>query len=307
MYNTIKHAYVFTINGNLPIVNACLQMLDYDTNDFYLLCDSKCTIDLEKQLTKLKNGRIVYIGRKLINWGGHSQVSAVMTLLKEVVKSGVMYSYIHFIQGSDLPIKSNDKIVQFFEENRGKEFVDVDNSENGINWAERCCKYKYLFCHNRFYRSNKILKVLNLVFARAQSLVGIKCNRNVKFYYGSALFSITLEFAKYVVSQEGRIIKLFRWALAPDEKFMQTILMNSPYAEKIYKSDTSNEVSSNAYLIDWQQREHNSPRVWRKGDFDIIISQPNDVCFARKFSSSVDMEIVYALKDYILNNESSNI
>ena len=150
----IKHAYIFTVNGNLPVVNTCLQMLDCETNDFYILCDAKWKSEISKDFFQLKNSSIIYLGKKLINWGGYSQVSAVVDLLKEVINSGVKYSYVHFLQGADLPIKSNDEIVSFFEDNYGKEFIDVDVSEAGLKWAEKCCQYKYFFCNNRFYQKN---------------------------------------------------------------------------------------------------------------------------------------------------------
>lgn len=70
----IKHAYIFTINGNLPVVNACLQMLDYETNDFYFLCDKKWDghTSIKSNLINLTRGHIQYIDSQIINWGGYS-------------------------------------------------------------------------------------------------------------------------------------------------------------------------------------------------------------------------------------------
>ena len=296
----IKHAYIFTLNGNLPVVNTCLQMLDYETNDFYFLCDKKWNghIEIKSNLIALKRARIRFIDSQIINWGGYSQVSAILLLLKAVLDSGINYSYIHFLQGSDLPIRHNKDIIDFFEKNKGKEFIDVDMRESGLLWAENCCKYRYLFSHNRFYRKNLILKGINILIAKFQKIIGIRCNKNVDFYYGSALFSITIDFAKYLLAQQDIIHKLFRWSLAPDEKFIQTILMNSPFRENLFNEKSP---TSNSYLIDWTLREHNSPRVWRISDINLLTSQPNDVCFARKFMSNVDMDVVNELKKRILN------
>ena len=300
MYSNVKHAYILTINGNLPVVNTCLQMLDYETNDFYFLCDKKWNghIHINSNLRTLKRAHIRYLESKVINWGGYSQVSAILTLLKAVLDSGINYSYIHFLQGSDLPIKHNNDIIDFFERNKGKEFINIDMTKSGLLWADSCCKYRYYFSHNRFYRNNLIIKGLNIYIAKFQKLVGIRNNKNVDFYYGSALFSITHTFAKYLLSQQDKIYKLFKWSLAPDEKFIQTIIMNSPFKDNVYNK---NSITSNSYLIDWSLREHNSPRVWRISDISQLMSQPDDVCFARKFMSNIDMDVVNELKNRILD------
>lgn len=302
MSKQIKHAYIITINGNLPVVNTCLQMLDFASNDFYILCDKKWGghKTILSNLTTLKRASVRYVDSKIINWGGYSQVSAVLQLLMAVVDSGIDYKYIHFLQGSDLPIKNNYQIIDFFEKNKGMEFINIDKSQTGHSWAEYCCKYQYFFSHNRFYRKSKLCKIFNLLVANLQRLIGIQSHKTTTFYYGSALFSITLDFAKYIISQHDQIYKLFRWSLAPDEKFIQTIFMNSPFSNNLY-SEEENSIMANAYLIDWTSREHNSPKVWRISDIEQLMSQPQGVCFARKFIASVDMDVVIELKDRILN------
>lgn len=294
-----KHAYIFTINGNLKVVNTCLELLDYSTNDFYILCDSKWgdINHVKSQLYNPCNATLRYISSYTINWGAYSQVSAIISLLKIVIASGIEYTYIHFLQGSDLPIKSNDAIISFFEKNSGKEFVNVETAESDIQWANKCCQWRYFLSHNRYYRNSLVLKTLNFALVKVQQMLRCSVHKNMKFYYGSAIFSITLNFARYLLSQENHIKDLFRWALAPDEKFIQTMLMNSPYASNLY--------SSNAFLIDWERRNGNSPYVWRIDDFPFLISQPVDMCYARKFVETVDMDIVNALKSHILNEENN--
>ena len=141
MATKIKHAYIITINGNLLVVNTCLEMLDYETNDFYLLCDKKWSknANIKQDIITLKRAHLRFIDSQIINWGGYSQISAILYLLKAVVDSGIDYSYIHFLQGSDLPIKHNSQIIDFFEKNKGREFINIDNSQAGNSWAEYCC------------------------------------------------------------------------------------------------------------------------------------------------------------------------
>lgn len=295
-----KHAYLFTVNSNFDVFNTCLRLLDFESNDFYIMFDKKSFPTIESAKVAIeypKNAIVRHMSIKTINLGGYSQVDSVLSLIQEVIRSGEKYSYLHFLQNSDLPIKTNKEILNYFETNNGKEFVNIE-WESDV-WAERCCKYRYVFSHNRFYRTNRILNVANIALARLQELVGIECNAGIKFYYGSALFSITLPFAKYIDSKRHSIRKIFRWTLAPDEKFIQTILMNSPFAGNLVKK--SNKNSSNAMLIDWgRERQKNSPHVWRMSEYDYLMSRPENGCYARKFMASVDMDIVRAIERRLL-------
>ena len=227
--------------------------------------------------------------------GGYSQVEATLTLLEKALASGEEYSYLHFLQNSDLPIKSNEDILAFFAEHQGEEFVNIEKKSSA--WAEQCCRYRYFFSHNRYYRKNKLLKGLNIYCAKLQRWLDIKANTDISIYYGSALFSITLPFAKYLVQRKDEIKRRFRWALAPDEKFIQTMLMNSPFAENLAGKD--GDSTPNCMLIDWtRDRQKNSPHVWKHSELDYLITRPKEFCYARKFMENVDMEIVTDIERY---------
>ena len=275
-------------------------MLDVASNDFYLMFDRKAFATINSAIAHLispQKASIRYIGLQTINWGGYSQVEAVMTLLEKAVQANAVYCYLHFLQNADLPIKNNAGINKFFSEHDGTEFVNIDFT--GTRWAERCCRYYYLLSHNRYYRKSRILKGLNLFLARMQEWMHICVNANVSFYYGSALFSITHPFATWLVGHKKEIRQRFRWALAPDEKFIQTMLMESPFAKNI---SFGNRKTSNAMLIDWtREREKNSPYVWRVKDFSSLISAPDEFCYARKFLERTDLEIVKMIEGYVHN------
>ena len=57
-----------------------------------------------------------------VYWGDISQVQ-VEYLLFETALSHGPYAYYHLLSGTDLPIKSQDYIHAFFQQNAGKEFV----------------------------------------------------------------------------------------------------------------------------------------------------------------------------------------
>lgn len=206
-----------------------------------------------------------------------------------VNKSGVKYDYLHFFQGSDLPVKTQNEIHDFFDNNSGYEFVSVEKAR--CSMAENKARYRHFFCHNRFFRKNKLVKALNFGLVYIQKLLNIQKNTDIRLYQGSALFSITGECARYIETQISSIYKRFRYSLAADEVFMQSILMASPYRDRI--KDIDKEVTCNARMIDRTRPDgKNSPHIWRADEFNFLMSLPQEYCFARKFDEKVDMEIV---------------
>lgn len=45
--------------------------------------------------------------------GGYSQIDAVLYLIAAATNNSISYEYFHFLQGSDLPIKSQNQIHDF--------------------------------------------------------------------------------------------------------------------------------------------------------------------------------------------------
>ncbi len=108
-----------------------------------------------------------------------------------------------------------------------------------------------------------------------------------KLYAGSATWSIPAEFAQYVMTFKEDILKEYRYSLAADEVFMHTILMCSKYRERL-------NAAGGVRLIDWKNREGNSPKTFTMADKEEIeqaICNPK-IIFARKFSANKDFSIV---------------
>ena len=230
--------------------------------------------------------------------GGYSQIEAVLQLIKMVNHSGKEYEYLHFFQNSDLPIKNQDEIHKYFHKNLGTEFIMIEKKRFGM--AINKTHYRHFFCHNRFFRRSKLVKALNFGCVQVQKILKMEINTDIQVYQGSALFSITDECARFIESKEYEIKKRFKYSLAGDEVFLQTILMNSNFREKIANFESEN--TSNARLIDRSRPDgKNSPHIWRRYEVDYILEQPEEICFCRKFDEKEDYDIVLNLKNSIKN------
>ena len=163
----LKHAYLIVANGNFNVVKTCLKMIDDARNDIYLILDSKAKVskEIKDQLTQCVDKSQIEICEQVVNWAGYSQISAVLNLMEKAIDNSD-YQYLHFMQGSDLPIRSQDDIHNFFNKNDGKEFVQIEFSRKEM--ANRKAWYRHFFCHNRFFRKNRFVKILNFGLMEVQ-------------------------------------------------------------------------------------------------------------------------------------------
>jgi hypothetical protein len=122
----------------------------------------------------------------------------------------------------------------------------------------------------------------------------VRRNKDVDFHRGQQWFSITDEFARYVVSKKEWIEKIFRKTWCSDEVVMQTVLMDSPFKNSVYTDKRSAGSWKNTCCMRYIDWERGGPYIFRESDFDELIAC--GMCFARKFDAKVDSKIIDKLK-----------
>jgi uncharacterized protein (DUF433 family) len=256
-----------------------LQCLDDERNDIYLHLDERFDALTEDQIRDvLTEAHVSFVERKPIYWSGYSQVDCELRMLKAALPG--KYGYYHFISGVDLPIKSQDYIHKYFEDRYGEQFL----SATRVTTWKIASRYKYY----HFEKINNKLprfwsRSLRYVWSMLQALVFINRMRNVpikEFYWGQAWFSITHDFASYLVEKEPFIYENFNHGFFNDEVFLATLLMNSPFRG-------NHSPSSYARLIDW---DRGRPYTWTIDEYDEIMS--SNAIFSRKFSMKKDSEVI---------------
>ena len=295
----MKHAYLITAHKNFKILNLLLEALDDADNDFYILIDKKIEKDNDALIWYSPSQSGLYLLPRIqINWAGYSQIDAELLLLNAATPKH--YDYYHYMQGSDFPIKNKEEISAFFEKNKGFEFVEFNPSQ--YEFAHYKCDYYHLFSNCRYFRTNRVLRLLNHGFAKGQKLLGLRRGKE-ELYHGSALFSITHDFALYVLENKPLIQKCYGKALSADEVFLQTLLMDSEFKDHVFQFE---EPGANCYLIDWTKRNGNSPYTYVSADFDKLVKSESRYLFARKFDEEVDFQIVEKLHYRATNKELLN-
>lgn len=278
-----KHAYLIICHNNFTILKMLVKMLDHPRNDIYIHVDRKVkSFDQWKNELRTEHAKLKFTKRIFVNWGGFSQIQAELILLEAATKQ--KYDYYHLLSGVDMPLKPQSYIHDYFDAHQGVEFIGIDDcSVDGTTYAGRVRFFHFL--QNRIGRNSgihiAILERLENSLLHFQQLLNIdRIKRwNTPIYKGPNWFSITHKMAGYVLTQEDQIKKRFGFGLCVDELFLQTLAMESPYAENV-KNDSLR-------YIDWNR---GSPYTFRTEDFDILMNSGK--LFARKFDSNTDMQIV---------------
>lgn len=302
----LQHAYLIIAHSNWEQLKVLLQLLDKENNAIYIHIDAKAkNVPVDDLQQTVKKAYIEIIQKYKVYWGSFELVQTELLLFAEAHKKH--YDYYHLLSGADLPIKTQKEINDFFEKNRGCEFVqyDTDNrlkEDKEINRRTRL--YHFLQNYRRRYKckaANAFFTLLERISLAVQIVFHIdrmKKHPNLTIKYGSQWVSITDKLVGYILEQEPLIYDVFHCTNCADELFIQTLVYNSKFREHLYDKDYDDDVRGNMRLIDMKTRGHNgNPYTWKISDFDEI--KESECLFARKFDRNVDNEIIK--KIYQLN------
>ena len=271
-----KHAYLIMAHNEFEVLKKLIIILDDKRNDIYIHIDRKVTNFNKRDYESLvTHSNIYFVNRIKVTWGGDSIIKCELLLLEEAYKVG--YEYYHLLSGVDFPIKNQDYIHEFFD-NNSFNYLSIDNEDIGNDYAMRRVKEYYFFQNLTGRNEDKlslILKKFQLAFIKFQKFLNInRINKNnIKYYKGSNWFSLKHETVSYILNNKSFIKKYFFKGICADEMFLQTLLYNSPYRKRIINDDLR--------YIDWSR---GNPYVFDKSDFDKLIASKD--LFARKFTSS---------------------
>ena len=290
-----KHAYLIIAHNQFKLLEILIKMLDDERNDIFVHIDAKAkNFDFNHFMSITKYSNVCFTDKRYsIKWASFDMVKAEYALLEKVFESKNVYDYVHLISGVDLPIKSQDEIHNFFEENAGKEFVHFTSEKLNDTELDRVRAY-----HFAMGRRNYINRFITKLESKTARLFGINRIKNLAVQKGSQWFSITNDFAKYILSKKEYVFKQFNHTFIPDEFFVQTLLINSKFKNNLFMPNCKNDHFACARLIDW---ERGDPYVFKTEDFDEIIS--SKAMIARKFNLKEDSEIIYKIENYIKNSQ----
>lgn len=277
------HAYLIMAHNNFKQLERLIHALDYSENEIFVHVDVRAAAFDRRHFEKIcKYSRIHIYQEIAVKWGRYEQIEVEMLLFEKASQHGP-FTFYHLISGSDLPLKSQPQIHDFFNQYIGENFVDIRPISDGTPEIRRRARFFHFFVGKGW--KNQLLHRICLV---PQLLLGINRlkGKDVSLYFGSNWCSLTHEFVLYLIKQKDFCAEMFHHVNSCDELFVQTIIKRGEFR---LHSTVHNEASSISRYIDWSGGGA-SPKTLDVSDLDKIIA--SDACFARKFDADYDAELV---------------
>ncbi len=293
-----KHSFLIMAHNDFESLKYLLFALDDNRNDIFLHIDKKTSyVNFDEIRSWVKNAGLFFVPRLDVRWGHISFVKCEIELLKHATRND-HYHYYHLLSGVDFPIKSMDYIHEYLSD---KNLEYIRYHHNGEE-DEFFYKIKYYYPLMRWLgrgefpgpgKKKALLRKLvyyNWQFLETQRKHGIDRTKkypDIEFVKGDNWCSITDDFARFLISKEKTILKMYRFTNAPDEIYLPTLAYNSKYRNRI--------AGSSLRHIDWNR---GNPYEFQNADVDELKNDKNSF-FARKVSFSNQPELVRNLMTHI--------
>lgn len=100
---TFRYAYLIMAHTNFNQLKVLISLLDDPRNDIYLHVDKRAKSFNPNDICT-HHSTLIILDRIKVNWGGHSQITCELNLLKAAISNH--YQYYHLVSGVDLPLKT---------------------------------------------------------------------------------------------------------------------------------------------------------------------------------------------------------
>lgn len=208
------------------ILEKLINSIDNIKNDIFIHIDKKvCNFNKQKFLSMTSYSRVFFVKNCDVYWGEYSQIKAELSLFESAYNTD-NYRYFHLISGSDMLLKTQEWIHDFFNKNDGYEFLQCRNKEyiKNVNPVRR---------FNIFYHMEKA----SFIRRKYMEIFNAKHNRykdDFDISIGGNWASITNEFVKYILDNKAWIKKNFLYSHACDEVYKQCLVVNSKFKTRLY-------------------------------------------------------------------------
>lgn len=237
----VKVAYLLLVHDNVEQLNLfIMQLLKYGDCDIYIHVDKKN----EKMVTSItKDPHIFVISKYYVDWASFSMMEGTIELMRTVIDSGKDYSHIYYGSGDDLLVKNG--LYEYLANHPQAIFMDLywsgrevtnrmrASARYRVNWPQSL-KTRHDYHPARFIRILiQMLCTHGIVFFKNKLSIA---HLNLKIYCGAQWFIAPFKVIEYWVKyldENPEYIEYWRNALAPDEMFFHTLIMNSKYANSI--------------------------------------------------------------------------
>lgn len=276
-----KHAYLVIAHTDKGALARLLEGVDDSRNDVFVHLDSRWAVEGGDFSSCVEESGISFVRRIHPAWGGSRLIRVELELLRAATSSG-RYSYYHLLSGQDYPVKSQDYIHDYFQDDGTTCYLQASDEPVGERAASRFrMRYEqyHLLQDALIGKSRNAWKYLEFSFCHLQRLVGVRRFKGVQVRSAWQWFSLPDWAARYLAQHAGEIARRWRYTYCCDELFIPTELILAGFESEI------DFLTRTRYAVwEWQGFRDSSPKVLTEDDAAALGGA--DVLFARKFSSA---------------------
>jgi hypothetical protein len=290
MINNMNTAYIILAHKYPQQLIRLVIKLNTDKTYFWIHVDKKTKNEVYQEMVRGLSdySNVYFINKKECCWGDFGVVSASINGIKEILSSNVHCDYIILLSGQCYPIKSNQKIFNFLEQMDSHSLVSFFPLPSDV-WIKggepRGGMDRIEYFHFNLFNKQFQASLFKHKIKR-------KFPRNLQPFGGSAYWCFSRELAEYInyfVGENYVFVNFFKNVFTPDEIFFQTIIMNSPFKEKVINNYMT-------YTLWLDSSDH--PEILNSSNFEIL-SQSSEL-YARKFDASKDSQILDLIDKHLL-------
>lgn len=279
----MRHCLLMTVYKDVEQINHLISKVPVDWG-IYVHIDLKSKIntsEIEARATTFKKYRIY--------WGSLEHVKAFLYLME--VATSNKYDYYHLITGQDY-FASNPNDFDKILGNDLNSYLDLfripRKDWRGGEYSVALIKSLSSYGDIRYGILHKVNSFLTLI---QKSFIDThKQPKDWNLYGGSVYCSLHYGFVSWILqsSKTQKLLKFLKNTTCGEEVFFQTLIMESPYKDKV--------CNTHLRYIDWSS--WCPPKILKQEDYNAIIS--NKCLFCRKLDYQYSSELVELL-DKALN------
>ena len=271
----MRIAYLIAAHKNASQLRRLLAAIDSPEHVYVVHVDRRADRAVHEVARAFASGRRnvhVMPGRKVI-WAGESMLRMQLAGIDSALRADDGWQQFVNLSGQCYPLLPQESIAR-----------QLDAAGAGRNYAE---VLDYAQCsppirpRTRYWYLELGSGVVRVPWLRRGPA------EDFKVYWGSNFFMLSRAFCAYLFREPfcSRCHDYFRFVRMPEEFFVQTVLMNSPFRDT--------HVADHKRTIIWDGGPH--PRTLTMADLPVLLAPDRGSFFARKFDDAVDTAVLDAI------------
>lgn len=261
----MKQVFLIHAHKDLDQLNALVAQLCDPDFAIYVHLDRKWQVDT----TRVHPGARQIAPRIDVRWGGFSQVAATLASLRRILASEPAFDKLLFLSGQDFPVLSNSGLKRELARLEGRELIEAAPIRPG-GW-QVAFRYQYFYREGSSRAQQLACALLNRMLrlaGRTRRLPG-----GIEPWGGSTWWSLSRPCIAQILADAGRqraLLRFCRFVLCPDEMVFQTLVMNSPFRDRV--------LTNNFRYVQWPQGGARNPAVLTENDLERVLASNAHFC-----------------------------